>query len=281
MLTWIVVAHLRNAFSPAAMTASIFSVFWRCSFFYSTSFSPYETSSCIFSLPCGLLPSFFSFRLLLLAVEMLFFVFSFSRLRFLFSACVLALFVSCAGGGGGGGGGSGGGTSPRAPFSFADESIVGGNVSIDGDYRELRSQRFANFSLTVLCSGVCDEEREFLFFRSLDDEISLQDEEVGSVLRNVSTGAQELTVRFEAKRPGHYYYGVCIGEHCSAGVRLVVSGVAVTGVDVKFVVSGLAVLDVSADLVENDDRLNVTTALFCYGRQPCSDFSGGLLSCDW
>ena len=215
---------------------------------------------------------FFSFRLLLLTVEMLFFVFSFSRLRFLFSACVLALFVSCAGGGGGGGGGSGGGTSPRAPFSFADESIVGGNVSIDGDYRELRSQRFANFSLTVLCSGVCDEEREFLFFRSLDDEISLQDEEVGSVLRNVSTGAQELTVRFEAKRPGRYYYGVCIGEHCSAGVRLVVSGVAVTGVDVRFVVSGVAVLDVSADLVENDDRLNVTTTLFCYGRQPCSDF---------
>ena len=214
---------------------------------------------------------FFSFRLLLLAVEMLFFVFSFSRLRFLFSACVLALFVSCAGGGGGGGGG---GTSPRAPFSFADESIVGMNVSIDGDYRELRSQRGANFSVTVFCSGVCGVEREVLFFRSLDDEISLQDEEDKDVrlLLNASTGAQELTVRFEAKRPGRYYYGVCIGEHCSAGVRLVVSGVAVTGVDVKFVVSGLAVLDVSADLVENDDRLNVTTALFCYGRQPCSDF---------
>ena len=235
-----------------------------------------------------------------------------SFFRSLLTVCVLVLAVSCGGGGGSGGGGGGGneggsgnvtgdgniigdgnitgggnitgdgnvtgggnvtgdgnvtgggngtgGGSTTIPLSFADESIVGMNVSIDGDYRELRSQRSASFSATLLCSGVCDEEREVLFFRSLDDEISLQDEEVESLLLSPATGVQELTVRFEAGRPGHYYYGICIGEHCSAGGRLVVSGVAVMGVDV------------SADLVENDDRLNVTTELFCYGREPCSDF---------
>ena len=181
----------------------------------------------------------------------------FSFLRFWLLACVAALFVSCAGGGGGGSSDS------RPPFELVDLVIDG----MDGDYLESRSA--AIFSFNVTCPPFC-EEQEVLFFRSSTERISLQDDEIGreNVSLNVSD-TQRLSFPFAAGLPGTYYYGVCIGAECSAAQEIIVAGLAVTSLvtnvprregdngDVFF-------------MVEDDDELQLTATVSCFGPEECS-----------
>ena len=188
----------------------------------------------------------------------------FSFLRFWLLACLAALFVSCAGGGGGG---SSGGSDSRKPFELVDLVIDG----MDGDYLELRSA--ATFSFNVTCPPFC-EEQEVLFFRSSNESISLQDDEIGreNVSLNISDNTQRLRFPFVAGLPGTYYYGVCIGAECSAGEEIIVAGLAVT----SLVTDALRREGTDGDvffMVEDDEDLQLTATVSCFGPAACPDIN--------
>ena len=198
-----------------------------------------------------------SFRILSFSVRRMRFrslPYLFSFLRFWLLACAAALFVSCAGGGGGGGGGS---SDSRPPFELVDPFING----TSGDYLDLYSN--ATFSFNVTCPPFC-EEREVLFFRSSTARISLQDDEIGreNVSLNISDNTRRLSFPFTAGLPGTYYYGVCIGAECSVAEEIIVAGLAVTSLVTN-----------APELVENDDELQLTATVSCFGPVGCSNFT--------
>ena len=177
--------------------------------------------------------------------------------RFGLTGFLFVLFVACAGGGGGGGGG-GGSSSPKPTFPLMDVSVNGMNVT-EGDPVILEGGTPAIFSANITsCINLCGPVR-IGYFRSDDTNFS-PEEEIGgmNLTLNASDSGKLIEFDFTAEEaPGSYHYGVCInGDACVAAVEIIVPGLEIT--------------DISVDLRQGEDSLDITTEVFCYGDMPCA-----------
>ena len=133
---------------------------------------------------------------------------------------------------GGSGGGGGSGTAGPSPDLVVDSATVSDNTLTPGQSFDLRvtvrNQRGSPSYATSLS-----------YFQSNDATISTSDRQVGRDVVNalVASGASRHSIRLTApSSAGTYYYGACVWDsshrnHCSAGVRVTVSGGGSTGGD--------------------------------------------------